>query len=163
MFNSLQPHELHNSRLPCPSLSPGVYSNSCPLSQWFHPIISSSVIPFSSCLQSFLASVSFPMSWLFASSGQSIGASASASVLPVNIQGWFPLGLSGLIFLLSKGLSRAFFSTTIQKHKFFSALSLLYGPTLTTIHDYWKQKQKQKQKHSFDCTNLCWQNDTSAF
>ena len=113
--DSLRPHELQHTRLPCPSPSPGVCSNSCPLSQWCHPIISSSVTSFSSCPQSFPASGSFPMSLLFASGGQCTGGSASTSVLPMNIQGWFPLGLTGLI-LLSKGLSRVFSSTTIWKH-----------------------------------------------
>ena len=97
MIHSLYPHGLQYTRLFCPSLSPRVCSNSCPLNQWCHPTISSSVIPFSSCLQSFSASGSFPMSRIFASGGQSMGASASASVLPVNIQGWFPLGLTGFI------------------------------------------------------------------
>ena len=156
MSNSLQLHEPQNSRLPCPSLSPGVYLNSCPLSQWCHPIISSSVIPFSSCPQSFLASVSFSMSWLFASSGQSLEASASASDLPVNIQGWFPLGLTGLISLLSKGLWRVFFSTTIQKHTFFSAQPSLWS---NSYNHTWLLKKK----HSFAWTNLYWQNDASAF
>ena len=96
LSDSLQPHRLQHTRLPCPSPSPGAYSNSCPRSQWCHSTISSSVCPLSSCLQSFPGSGSFPMSWLFASGGQSIGASASASVLPMNIQGWFPLGLTGL-------------------------------------------------------------------
>ena len=100
--NCLWPHGLQHTRLPCPLLSPGVCSNSCPLSQWCHPTISSSVTPFSSCPQSFPASESFPISWLFASGSQSIGASASTSVLPMNIQGWFPLELTGLISLLSK-------------------------------------------------------------
>ena len=121
---TLQPHELQHARLPCPSLSPGVCSSSCPLSQWCHPAISSSVIPFSSCPQSFPASGSFPMSQLFASGGQGIGA--SASVLPVNIQGWFPLGLTGLISLHSKGLSRVFYSTAIQKHQFFGTQPSLW-------------------------------------
>ena len=120
-------HGLQHSRFPCPLLSNGVSSNSHPLSQGCHPAISSSVAPFSSCLHSFPGSGSFPMSWLFASGGQSIGA--SASVLPTieywsvdfNIQGRFPLGLTGLISLLSKGLSRAFSSTTIQKHQFLGA------------------------------------------
>ena len=102
--DSLQPHELQHARLPCPSLSPGICSNSCPLSRWCHPIILSSVVPFSSCPQSFPASGSFPMSWLFSSGGQSIGGSALASVLPLNIQGWFPLGLTGLISLPSRRL-----------------------------------------------------------
>ena len=105
------------ARLPCPSPSPGACSNLCPLSWWCHPIISSSVIPFSSCLQSFLASGSFLKSWLFALGGQRIKSSASASVLPMNIQGWFPLVLTGLISLLSKGLSRVFANTTVQKHQ----------------------------------------------
>ena len=100
--------------------SPGACSNSCPLSQWCHPTISSFVVPFSSCFQSFPASGSFPMSRFFTSSGQNIGASASASVLPMNTQDWFPLGLTGLISLLSKGLSRVFSNTTVQKHQFFS-------------------------------------------
>ena len=98
-------HGLQHARLPCPSLPPKVCSNSCPLSRWCHPTISSSVVPFSSCLQSFPASRSFPMSQVFASGGRSIGASASASVLPMNIQGWFPLGWTGWMSLHSKGLS----------------------------------------------------------
>ena len=110
-----------STRLPCPSPSPGVCSDSNPLSQWCHPTISSCVIPFSSCLQSFSASGAFPTSQLFASGGLSIGASASASVLPMNMQDWFPLGLTGLISLQSKGLSRVFSNTTVQKHQFFSA------------------------------------------
>ena len=129
---TLQPHGLQHTRLPCPSLSPGVRSNSCPLSQWHHPIILFSVTPFSSWPQSFPASGSFPMTQLFASGGQSIGASPLASVLPRNIQGWFPLGLTGLIFLQSKGLSRVFSSSTIRKHQFFGARpsfwSNLLGP-----------------------------------
>ena len=104
---------------PCPSQSPRVRSNSCPLSQWCHPAISSSFIPFSSFPQSFPAPVSFPISWLFASGGQSIGTSASASVLQMNIQDLFPLGLTGWISLLSRGLSRAFSSTTVWMHQFF--------------------------------------------
>ena len=114
VFDSLRPHGLQNTRLSYPSLSPGACSNSCSLlSQWCQPAVSSSIIPFSSCPQSFLASESFPMSWLFASGGQIIGTSALASVLPMNIQGWFPLGLTSLISLLSKGLSRVFSSTTV--------------------------------------------------
>ena len=115
MSNSLQPHGLHNARAPCPSPTPGTCSNFCPLSRWYHPTISSSVIPFSSHLQSFPASGSFQMSQFFTSGGQSIGASSSASVLPVNIQDWFPLGGTGWISLLSKGLSRVFSNTTVQK------------------------------------------------
>ena len=114
--HSLRPHGLQHTRLPCPSPFPGACSNSCPLSQWGHPTISSSVVPFSSCLQSFPASGSFLMNWLFTSGGQSIGA--SASVFPMNIQGWFSSGLTGLISLLSKGLSRVFSNTTVQRHEF---------------------------------------------
>ena len=136
MSNSWQLHELKHARLPCPSLSPWVRSNSCPLSWEFHPIISSSVAPSSSCSQSFLASGSFPVSQLFTSGGQSIGALASASVLPMNIQGWFPLGLTGLISLLSEELSKVFSSTTVWKHQFFGAQPSLWSnchnPYLTT-------------------------------
>ena len=117
----LRPHGLQHIKLPCPSPSPGACSNSCPLSQWCHPTISSFVVPFSSCLQSSRASESFPMIWLFISGGQSIGASALASVIPRNIQGWFSQGLTSLICWLSKGLSRVFSNTTVQKHQFFSA------------------------------------------
>ena len=131
------PMDCSTTRPPCPSPTPRVYSNSCPLSQWCHPTISSSVIPFSSHLQSFPASGSFQISQFFASRGQSTRVSPSASVLPMNIQGWFPLGLSGLI-LQSKGLSRVFSNTTVQKHQFFGAQLSLYSPTLTSIHDYWK-------------------------
>ena len=115
----LRPHKRQHARLPCPSLSPGACSHSCPLFQWCYPTISFSVAPFSSCPQSFPASESFPMSWLFESGSQIIGDSVSASVLPVNIQGWFLLGLTGLISLQSKGLSRVFSSTAIQKHQVF--------------------------------------------
>ena len=121
MSDTLQPHELQPARPPCPSPTPRACSNSCSLSQWCHLTISSSVIPLSSCLQSFPAEGSFPMSQLFTSGGQSIGASASPSVFPANIQGWFPLGLTGLISLLSKGLSRIVSSTTVWKHQFFHA------------------------------------------
>ena len=131
------PHGLQHAGLPCFSLSPWVCSNSCPSSQWCHPTILSSAVPFSSCLQSFPASGSFPVSRLFATGDQSIGVSASASFLSVNIQGWFPLGSTGLISLLSKGLSKVFSSTTVRKHQFFGA-QLLYGPTLTSVLDYWK-------------------------
>ena len=117
--NWLRSHGLQHTRLPCPSPTPRTNSNSAPSSQWCHPTISSSVIPFSSCLQSFPASGSFSMSQFFTSSGQSIRVSASASVLPRNIQGSFPLGLTGLISLLSKGLSRVFSSITFWKHQFF--------------------------------------------
>ena len=124
---SLWPHGLQHARLPCPSLSHQVCLNSCPLSQWCPPTILSTVAPFSSCSQSFPGSRSFPKSCLFASGGQSIGASASATVLPMNIQGWFSLGLTGLISLLSKGLSRVFSSTTVRKHQFFSAQPSLWS------------------------------------
>ena len=125
--NSLQPHGLQHARLPCPSPSPRACSNSCPLSRWCHPTISSSVVPFSSCLQSFPASGSFLMSQFFASGGQSIGASASASVLPMNIQDWIPFGLTGWISLLSKGLSRVYSNTIVQKHQFFSIQPSLWS------------------------------------
>ena len=115
---SLRPHGLQHTWLPCPSPTPRACSNSCPWSQWCHPTSSFSVIPFSSCLQSFPTSGSFPMTHFFASGGQSIGA--SASVLPMNIQDWFPLGLTGWISFQSKGLSRVFSNTTVQKHRFFS-------------------------------------------
>ena len=117
--NSLWPHGLQHSRPLCPSPTPGAYSNSCPLSRWCYPTISSSVVPFSCCLQSFPASRTFPMSQFFISGGQSIGVSASASILPMNIQDWFPLGFTGLISLQSKGLARVFSNSTVQKHQFF--------------------------------------------
>ena len=124
---SLRPRRLQHTRLPCPSLSLRVCTNSCPLSWWCHPTISSSVIPYFSCLQSLPTSGSFSMSWLFASGGQSIGISASASVLSMNIQGWFLLGLTGLISLQSKGLSKAFSNTTICKHWFFGTQPSLWS------------------------------------
>ena len=117
--NSLQPHGLQHARPPCPSPTPGVYSNSCPLSWWCHPAISSSVVPFSSHLQSFPASGSFQMSQLFTPGGQSIGVSASTSVLPMNTEDWSPLGRTGWISLQSKGLSRVFSNTTVNQ--FFGA------------------------------------------
>ena len=125
--DSLWPHESQHARPPCSSLTPRVYSNSCPLSRWCHPMASSSVIPFSSSLQSVPASGSFQMSQLFASGGQSIGVSSSTSVLPMNIQDWFPLGWTAWIFLQSKGLSRVFSNTTIQKHQFFSTQLSLWS------------------------------------
>ena len=130
MSNSLRSPGLLHARPPCPSPTPRVYSNSCPLSQWCHPAISSSVVPFSSHLQSFPASGSFPVTQFFAWSGQSIRVSASASVLPMNIQDWFPLGWTGLIFLQPKGLSRVFSNTTVQKDQFFS--TQLSHPYMTT-------------------------------
>ena len=119
--DSLQPHGLQHSRLPCPSPTSKVWSNSCPLSKWCQPTTSSSIFPFSSCLQSFPASGSFPMSQFFTLGGQSIGVSASASVLPMTIQDWFPLGWTGWISLKSKELSRLFSNTTVEKHQFFGA------------------------------------------
>ena len=129
MSDSLQPHGLQHARLPHPSPTPGVYSNSCPSSWWCHPTISSSVVPFSSHLQSFPASGSFPRSQFFASGGQSTGVTASASVLPMNIQDWFPLGWTGWISLQSKGLSRVFSNTTVPKAWTFvgKVMSLLFN------------------------------------
>ena len=121
MSDSLQPHELQHARPPCPLPTPTVHPNPCPLSRWCHPTISSSVVSFSSCLQSFPASGSLQMSQFFASGGQSIGVSASTSILPMNTQDWSLLGWTGWISLQSKGLSRVFSNTTVQKHQFFSA------------------------------------------
>ena len=132
MFNSLVSHGLQHASLPCPSLSPRICSNSCPLSWWCHSTISSSVNPFSSWSQSFPASGSFPMSQLFSSAGQHIEASASASVIPMDIKEWFPLGLTCLIALKSKGLSRVFSSTTIWKHQFFGV-----QPSLCQLTSLW--------------------------
>ena len=144
--NSLWSHGLQHTRLPCPSPFPRVCSNSCLLSQWCHPTISSSVTPFSFCPPSFPASESFPMSWLFTSGGQSIGASASVSILPMNIQDWFPLPLPGFISLLFKRLSRVFSSTTIQKHQFFGTQpSLRSNPHICT---WLLEKPKCTQKYS---------------
>ena len=134
----LQPHEPQHARPPCPSPTPGVHPNPCPLSWWCHPIISSSVVPFSSCPQSFLASGSFQMSQFLASGGQSIGVSASASVLPMNIHDWFPLGIDWLYPPCSPSDSQESSPTPQFKSTNSSALSLLYSPTLTSIHDHWK-------------------------
>ena len=153
VFNSLRPHGLKHDRLPCPSLSPRVCSDSCTWIQWCYLAISSSATHFSFCLQSFPASRSFPMSWLFAPRSQSTGT--SASVLPMIFQDWFSLGLSGWISLQSMGLSRVFSNSAVQNISS-SALSLPYGPTLTFIHDYWKN-------HSFDYVDLCQQNNVSSF
>jgi len=138
MFDSLWPHGLQPARLPCPSLSPWVCSNSCPLNQWCHPTISSSVTPFSSCPQFFPASGSFPMNHLFVLGGQNIGASASASVLPMNIQGWFPLAWNGLTLCCPRDSQE---SSPVPQFESVnsSALNLLYGPNLTSIHDSWKK------------------------
>ena len=127
MSESLWFHGLQHARLPCPSASPGVCSNSCPLSRWCHPTISSSVVPFPSCPQSFSASWSFPVSWLFASGSQNIEGSASASILSKNIQDWFPLRLTDLISLQSKGFSRVFSRTAVQKHRFFGTQTSLWS------------------------------------
>ena len=121
VYDSLRPHALWHIRLPCPSPTPRACSNSCPSNRWCHPTISFSVIPYSSCLQSFPASESFQVSRLFPAGGKSIRASASALVLPMNIQDWFPLGLTSLISLQSKGLSRVFSNTTVQKHQILGA------------------------------------------
>ena len=146
--DSLQHHRLQHTMLPCPSSTPRTCSNSSPLSRWCHStiliLISSNrfnhVIPFSSCLHSFPASGSFPMSQFFASCGQSIGASGSASVLPKNIQDWFPLGLTSLISLLSKGLSRVFSNTTVQKYQFFGTQPSLWSNS--PIHAWLLEKSK---------------------
>ena len=146
MSDSLWPHGLYHTRIPCPSPSPGVCSNSCPLSQQCHPTVSFSVTHLFSCPQSFPKSGSFPMSWLFTSGGSSIGISPSASVLPMNIQGWLPLGLIGWISCCPRDSQE---SSPAPQLKSINSLvfSLPYGPTLTSMHDYWK-------KHSFDYTDL---------
>ena len=153
--DSLWPHELQHARLPCPSPTPRTCSNSCPLSWWCHPTISSSVIPFSFCLHSCPASGSFPVSPFFTSAGQCIEVSASASLLPMNIQKWFPLGLTGWISLQSKGLSRIFSNTTVQKHQFFSTQLSLWSNS--HIH------RQPLKNHSFDYMEICWQSKVSAF
>ena len=146
LSNSLRPHKLQHAMPLCPLPNP-VYSNPCPLSQWCHPTISSSVVPFSSCFQSFSALGSFQISQLFASDGQSMRVSASTSVLPMNIQDWYPLEWTGWISLQSKGFSRVFSSITIQKHQYFGTQPSLWS--LTSIHDSWKNR-------SFDYTELGW-------
>ena len=157
MFDSLRPHGLQHARPPCPLPTPGVYSNSCPLNQWCHPTTSSSVVPLFSHLQSFPASGSFPMSQLFASGGQSIGISALTSVLPMNTQGWSPLGWTGWISLLSKGLTRVFSNTTVQKHQFCSTQLSFFivqhsHPYVTTGNTIGLAKW-----------NFFWQSNVSAF
>ena len=133
--DSLRPHGPQHARLPCPSPTPGLYRNSCPLSRWCHPTVSSSVVPFSSHHQYFPASGSFPMSQLFTSGGQSIGASASTWVLPMNIQDWFALGWTGWISLQSKGLSRVFSKTTVKKHRCYNRrLGFLTNKCLLLSH-----------------------------
>ena len=155
MSNSLPPYGPQYARLPCSSPTPGACSNSNPSSQRCHPTISSSVIPFSSCLQSFPASGAFLMSQFFASGGQSIGASALASVLPMNIQDWIPLGLTGLISLQPKGLSRVFSNTTVLKHQFFGAQPCLWSNS--HIHT-WLLEKPQLQ-----LDDVCRQSNVSAF
>ena len=155
MSDSLQPHGLQHARPICQSLTPQVYPNSRPLSWWCHPTISSSVVPFSYCLQSFPASGSFLMNQFFTSGGQSIEVSASASDLSMNIQDWFPLGRTGWIFFCPR-VSKESSPTSLFKSINSLALSFLYSPTLTSIHDYWKN-------HSFDYTDFCWQTNVSAF
>ena len=148
-------HEQQHARPPCPSSpTPGVHPNPCPLSRWCHPTISSSLIPFS-CPQSFPASGSFPMSQLFASGGESIGISASTSVLPMNTQDWSPLGWTCWISLQSKDNQESSPKPQFKSINY-SALSFVYSPTLTSIHDYWKN-------HSLDKMDLCWQWNASAF
>ena len=151
MSDTLGPHGLRRARPPCPSTTPGAYSDWCPLSQWCHPTISPSVVPFSSCLQPFPASRSFQMSQFFTSGGQSIGASISASVLPMNTQDWFVLGFTGLISIQAKGLFES--SPTPQfKRIHFLMFSLRCGPTLNSVYNYWKNH-----------TDLCLQSNVSAF
>ena len=145
MSVSLWPHGPQHTRFPCLTPSPRACSNSCPLSWWCHPTIPYSVIPFCSCLQSFPESGPFLMSWLFVSGGQDVGASASASVLPMSIQDRYRLGLNSLISLQSKGLSRIFTSTTVQKHQFFGSQPSLWSNS--HIHTW------LLEKHSFDCTD----------
>ena len=156
MSDPLWPQGLQHARLPCLPLSPRVWSDSCPRSQRCYLAISSSVVHFSFCLQYFPALRSFPpMSWFFASGDQSIRASASASVLPMNIQDWFPLGLTGLISLQFKGLSSLSSSITIQKHQFFSTQPSLWSKSHICT---WLL-----ENHSFDYTDLRWKSDVSAF
>ena len=151
MSDSLRPHGLQHDRLPCPSPTSGAYSNSCPLSQWCHPDISSSVIPFSSCPQSLPASGSFQMSQFFAWGGQSI----RASVVPMNTQDWSPLGWTSWVSLQSKGLSRVFSNSTVQKHPFFS--TQLSSQSSCHIRKWWLEKPE------LWLDGNCWQSNASAF
>ena len=156
MFTSLQPHGLQHARLPCPSPTPRACSNSCPLSQWGHPTISSSVVPFSSCLQSFPVSGSFPMSKFFASGGQSIGASTLASISPSSeYSGLISFRIDWFDLLVVQGTLMSFSSTTVQIYQFFSDQPY-YGLALSSICDYWKN-------HSFDCMDLCQQSNCLCF
>ena len=151
--NSLWFHGLQYARLPCLSPTPGAYSNSCPKSWQCHPTISSSVVPFSSCLQSFSESGSYAVSQFYTSGGQSVGVSALASVLPMNIQDWFPLGLTGWISFQSKGLSRVFSNTTVQKHQLLGTQPSLWS--ISHIHTW------LLENHSFEYTDLGWQSDVA--
>ena len=154
MSDSLRPHELQHGRPPCSSPTPRIYSNSCPSSWWCHPAISSSVVHFSSCPQSLPASGYFPMSQLFASGGQSIGVSASASVLPINTKDWSPLGWTGWVSLQSKGLL-----SLLQHHSSKASIfqhSAFFTVQLSHPFDHWKN-------HSLDQIDLCWQSNVSAF
>ena len=161
MSDSLRPHESQHTRPPYLSPTARIYPNPCPSSQWCHPTISSSVVPFFSCPQSFPASGSFQMSQLFASGGQSIGASASTSVLPMNTQDWSPLGWTGWISLQSKGLSRVFSDTTVQKHQFFGT-QLSFSPTLKSIHDHWKNHSLDETDQDFRRMPIYGQTNTSS-
>ena len=154
MFYSFWPHGLQHARLPCPSPTPRSYSSSYPQSRWCHPTISSSVIPFFFSLHSFPASGSFPMSQFFTSGGQNIGVSASSSVLPMNIQGWFPLRWTGSISLQCRDSHHS--SPATQFEDVSSSVLSFFLVQLTSIHDYWKN-------HSFDNMDLCWQSKISAF
>ena len=153
---SLRPHEPQHARPPCPSLTPRVNPNPCPLSRWCHSTISSSVVPFSSCPQSFPPSASFQMRQLFTSGSQSIGISASISVLPMNTQDWSPWGWISWISLQSKGLSRVFSNTTVRKHQFFHTQPSLCFKISNPYMTNWKSR-------SSDYTDLCWHSDVSAF
>ena len=155
MSDSLRPHGLEHARPPCPSPTPRVYSNSCPSSRWCHPAVSSSVVPFSSCPQSLPVSGSFPMSQLFLWGGQSIGVSASASVLRMNTQYWSPLEWTGWISCSPRDSQESSPAPRFKSVNF-STLSFLHSPTLTSIYDHWKN-------HSLDQTDLCWQSNVSAF
>ena len=157
MYNSLWPHGLQQARLPCPSAYPRVCPSSCPLHQWCHPGISASDALFSFCPWSFPASRTLSIRQMFAPDDQNTGASASASVLPMSIQGWFPLRLTGLISLQSRGLLGVFSSNPVQRHQFFNSLAfcLLYHPVLITVHDHWED-------YSLDYMELCRQSNVSC-
>ena len=164
--DSLRPHESQHARPPCPSPTPKIYPNSCPLSQWCHPAISSSVVPFSSCAQSLPASGSFSVNQLFTWGGQSIGASASASILPMNTQGWSPLELTCWISLQSKGFSRVFSNTTVQKHQFFGTQPS--SQSNSHIHTWTTGKTigpltLVKRRFRFDSIHWIWQRNALLY